>query len=277
MSIETTYTRRNVQHAWLVHALTTSGVIVGYAGLEAVVEGHARAAILWLVAALLLDGIDGPIARKLDVGDRIPNLNGNSLDLIIDYFTCTIVPVAFLSQFDILPDNPPDPPVPHPLRQRAVDGPRRPGDSGRMVQRVPCRVEHDHPDAVPHRCQRLGEPRVCLVFCALTLSRVQFPHPVSVREHRAISLRSWSPGWFDDVAGHRPTRRSRGANRADRRPDVDDRAGGRTSPAPAEPTACRAGLSLILRWSRRGDDRGSRRRCPEARTPCVGRRRRAQQ
>jgi phosphatidylserine synthase len=29
---------------------------------------------------------------------------------------------------------------------------------------------------------------ICLIFCALTLSRVQFAHPVSVREHRAISL-----------------------------------------------------------------------------------------
>ena len=29
---------------------------------------------------------------------------------------------------------------------------------------------------------------VCVVFCVLTLSRVQFAHPVSVRENRAISL-----------------------------------------------------------------------------------------
>jgi phosphatidylserine synthase len=29
---------------------------------------------------------------------------------------------------------------------------------------------------------------VCAAFCALTLSRVQFAHPVSVREHRPISL-----------------------------------------------------------------------------------------
>ena len=99
------YSRAHIRNAWLVHALTTCGVIVGYAGLNAVIDGHARAAILWLVGALVLDGIDGPIARKLEVSARIPTINGNSLDLIIDYFTCTIVPVAFLSQFDMLPDN----------------------------------------------------------------------------------------------------------------------------------------------------------------------------
>ena len=97
------YTDRHIRAAWAVHALTASGVIVGFIGLNSVIDGHARAAILWLVVALLLDGIDGPIARKLDVRNRIPTLNGNSLDLIIDYFTCTIIPVAFLCKFDVLP------------------------------------------------------------------------------------------------------------------------------------------------------------------------------
>ena len=101
----TEYRRRHINAAWAVHALTASGVIVGYVGLNSVIENHARAAILWLVGALLLDGVDGPIARKLEVQARIPTLNGNSLDLIIDYFTCTIVPVAFLYQFFNLPDN----------------------------------------------------------------------------------------------------------------------------------------------------------------------------
>ena len=101
----TPYTRAHIRSAWAVEALTATGVIVGFVGLNSVIEGHARAAILWLVAALLLDGIDGPIARKLDVSKRIPSVNGNTLDLIIDYFTCTIVPVAFLCRFDILPSK----------------------------------------------------------------------------------------------------------------------------------------------------------------------------
>jgi phosphatidylcholine synthase len=99
------FTSRQIRSAWAVHALTAVGVIVGYVGLNSVIEGHARAAILWLVGALVLDGVDGPLARKLDVRTRIPTLNGNSLDLVIDYFTCTIVPVAFLYRFDILPDK----------------------------------------------------------------------------------------------------------------------------------------------------------------------------
>ena len=99
------YSRRDIRMAWALHALTASGVVVGFVGLTSIIEGHARAAILWLVAAMVLDGIDGPIARKIQVHKRLPTIDGNALDLIVDYFTCTIVPVAFLSKFDILPEH----------------------------------------------------------------------------------------------------------------------------------------------------------------------------
>jgi phosphatidylcholine synthase len=185
----TTYSRRHIRSAWAVHALSASGVIVGYVGLNSVIAGHARAAILWLVGALLLDGVDGPIARKLDVSRRIPTLNGNSLDLIIDYFTCTIVPVAFLDRFDILPN-------------------RTVGPIGFAILFVSAlwmsRSDQETPDGwfngfpaewnmiIPTlfliHANEWVNLAICIVFCALTLSRVQFPHPVSVRERRSLSL-----------------------------------------------------------------------------------------
>jgi phosphatidylcholine synthase len=185
----TEYTDRHVRVAWAVHALTTSGVIVGFVGLNAVIDGHPRAAILWLVAALLLDGIDGPIARKLDVRNRIPTLDGNSLDLIIDYFTCTIVPVAFLCKFDILPSK-----TVGPLGfailfvsalwmsrtdQETADG---------WFNGFPAEWNMIIPTLYLLHPNPWVTLAVCIVFCALTLSRVEFAHPVSVREHRAISL-----------------------------------------------------------------------------------------
>jgi phosphatidylcholine synthase len=183
------YTDRHIRAAWAVHALTTSGVVVGFVGLNSVIDGHARAAILWLIGALLLDGIDGPIARKLDVRNRIPTLNGNSLDLIIDYFTCTIVPVAFLCKFDVLPSK--------------TVGPL--GFAILMVSALwMSRTDQETDDGwfngfpaewnmiVPTLFLLHPNPwvtfTICVVFCALTLSRVQFAHPVSVREHRPASL-----------------------------------------------------------------------------------------
>jgi phosphatidylcholine synthase len=172
-----------------VHVLTASGVIVGFVGLTSVIDGHARAAILWLVGALLLDGIDGPIARKLDVRNRIPTINGNSLDLIIDYFTCTIVPVAFLSQFDILPVN-----TVGPLGFVILSV------SALWMSRTDQETEDGWFNGFPAEWNMiiptlyLLHPNpwvtlsICVAFCGLTLSRVQFAHPVSVRENRALSL-----------------------------------------------------------------------------------------
>ncbi|MFM2077700.1 MAG: phosphatidylcholine synthase [Actinomycetota bacterium] len=183
------YTRRHIRAAWAVHALTASGVLVGYAGLNAVIDGNASAAILWLIGALLLDGIDGPIARKLEVVKRVPTLNGNSLDLIIDYFTCTIVPVAFLAKFDILPAHTVGP-IGYAILfvsalwmartdQETADG---------WFNGFPAEWNMIIPTLFLLRTNAWFNLVVCIAFCVLTLSRVQFAHPVSVREHRPISI-----------------------------------------------------------------------------------------
>ncbi len=184
------FSRRHIRYAWAVHSLTATGVIVGYVGLNSVVEGHARAAVLWLVAALLLDGIDGPIARKLDVKNAIPTIDGNSLDLIIDYFTCTIVPVAFLYRFDVLPEKTSGP-IGFAIlfvgalwmsrtNQETEDG---------WFNGFPAEFNLIIPSLYFIDANKWINVVVCLIFCVLCLTpKVQFAHPVSVREHRAISI-----------------------------------------------------------------------------------------
>ena len=185
----TDYTRRHIQNAWAVHALTASGVIVGYVGLNSVIDGHARAAILWLVAALILDGVDGPIARKLDVRSRIPTLNGNSLDLIIDYFTCTIVPVAFINRFDVLPDDTVGPIGFTILFVSALWMARTDQETADgWFNGFPAEWNMIIPSLFLIGANPWINLVICVVFCVLTLSRVQFAHPVSVREHRPASL-----------------------------------------------------------------------------------------
>ncbi len=89
--------------ALLVHAVTASGVIVGFLGLQAVIDDAPRSAILLLIAAQILDGIDGPMARAWQISKLYPKLDGYLLDLVVDYVTCVVVPVAFMYQFDLLP------------------------------------------------------------------------------------------------------------------------------------------------------------------------------
>jgi phosphatidylcholine synthase len=98
-------TKRDVRVAWAIHALTASGVLLGAAGLEAVVRGHPRTAIVYLIAAMIVDGIDGPIARAARVQDALPGMDGNILDLVVDYLTCVMLPVAFMAYFHAFPSG----------------------------------------------------------------------------------------------------------------------------------------------------------------------------
>jgi phosphatidylcholine synthase len=153
--------------------------------------GHrrSRAAIIWLVVALVLDGVDGPIARKLEVSKRIPLLNGNSLDLVIDYFTCVIVPVAFLDRFNILPDNTIAPTGFTILFVSALWMARTDQETpDGWFRGFPAEWNVIIPSLFLLDISRWFNLAVCAGLCVLTLSRVHFPHPVSVREQRPISL-----------------------------------------------------------------------------------------
>ncbi len=51
---------------------------------------------LWLVVAFVVDGIDGPLARRYDVKTYAPQFDGVLLDLIIDYLTYVFIPAFAL-------------------------------------------------------------------------------------------------------------------------------------------------------------------------------------
>jgi phosphatidylcholine synthase len=94
--------------AWLVHLFTTLGIVAAMLALRDVLIGdveHAKRAIIWLLLTLLIDGVDGPIARALEVERRVPLIDGFLLDLIIDYVACVIVPACFMYQFHVVPNN----------------------------------------------------------------------------------------------------------------------------------------------------------------------------
>ena len=85
-----------------LHAFTATGVLVGMAALVAVLDGSARLAIIWLLVAQLIDGIDGPLARRLLPEEATTKFDGYVLDLVIDFVTCVLVPAAFLWEFKMV-------------------------------------------------------------------------------------------------------------------------------------------------------------------------------
>lgn len=90
--------------AWSVHAVTASGVILALLALLAVLDGRPQVCLLWLGAALLVDGLDGTLARKFDVKGVLPHFDGSTLDLVIDYLTYVFIPAIFVYRFIPLPE-----------------------------------------------------------------------------------------------------------------------------------------------------------------------------
>ncbi|MBS9720522.1 phosphatidylcholine/phosphatidylserine synthase [Tianweitania sp. BSSL-BM11] len=84
--------------AFSVHLFTASGSFLAFLSLVAASEERWTAMFLWLGLALLVDGVDGPIARKLQVKEVLPTWSGELLDNIIDYVTYVLIPAFALYQ-----------------------------------------------------------------------------------------------------------------------------------------------------------------------------------
>ena len=82
--------------AFSVHLLTASGSFLALLSLTAAAEERWTAMFWWLAAALFVDGIDGPIARRLNVKEVLPNWSGDMLDNVIDYVTFVLIPAYAL-------------------------------------------------------------------------------------------------------------------------------------------------------------------------------------
>jgi phosphatidylcholine synthase len=88
--------------AFSVHIFTALGAGVALiAQLEAVRE-HWAAMFAWLGLALVIDGLDGPIARRLDVINVQPNWSGEVLDLVVDFVTYVFVPAYAITASGLL-------------------------------------------------------------------------------------------------------------------------------------------------------------------------------
>ena len=82
--------------ALFVHFFTATGAVFAMLALLAAVEGAWDRMFLWLVVAFVVDGIDGPLARRYDVKSNAPQFDGVLLDLIIDYLTYVFIPAFAL-------------------------------------------------------------------------------------------------------------------------------------------------------------------------------------
>ncbi len=92
-----------VFRAYFVHMFTATGAVFSMLAMLAAVQSEWSLMFLWLVVAFIVDGVDGPMARKYDVKTKAPIIDGVLLDLIIDYLTYVFIPAFALFESGLLP------------------------------------------------------------------------------------------------------------------------------------------------------------------------------
>ena len=90
-------------YAFSVHVLTATGAAFAFAALFYAVAAQWPAVFLCLGVALIIDGVDGTIARHVKVSEVLPRWSGDVLDLVVDFVTYVFVPAYAITAGGFLP------------------------------------------------------------------------------------------------------------------------------------------------------------------------------
>jgi phosphatidylcholine synthase len=93
-----------VLRAWAVHVLTACGAALALMALIFATGGHWEAMFFCLGLALVVDGVDGPLAREFSVRDVLPRWSGETLDLVVDFSTYVFVPAFAIVASGLMPE-----------------------------------------------------------------------------------------------------------------------------------------------------------------------------
>lgn len=89
--------------AFAVHVLTAGGAGIAFIALIFATGEFWEPMFLCLGLALIVDAIDGPLARRFDVAQRLPRWSGDILDLIVDFTTYVFVPAYAIAASGLIP------------------------------------------------------------------------------------------------------------------------------------------------------------------------------
>ncbi len=175
--------------SWAVHLLTASGAAFALLATLSVFDSDWTAAFAWLGAALFVDGIDGPLARRFAVEERVPWFDGAILDLVIDYATYVFIPALILARADIMP---PLLAVPAAVAV-AIVGAIYFADTRMKTADYGFRGFPAVWNAVVFVLVVFGPPPVIgaaliALFLVLTFTPVEFIHPFRVRKARPLTM-----------------------------------------------------------------------------------------
>ena len=64
-----------------------------------------KTAMLWLMVCLVIDGIDGTFARLFRVEEVLPEMDGKTIDYVIDFATYAIIPAYFFYEAQLVKEE----------------------------------------------------------------------------------------------------------------------------------------------------------------------------
>lgn len=173
--------------AFSVHVLTASGAGVAFLALVAA-AAQEWTLMFWLLGvALVIDGIDGPLARRLDVVQVQPRWSGEVLDLVVDFTTYVFVPAFALGSF-------------LPVWMAFLLGPIIVVTGALYFADTSMKTADNYFQGFPAVWNTVAfyllllqpEPWVCmaaiLLFAALQFAPVRFVHPLRVKFLRPVTL-----------------------------------------------------------------------------------------
>jgi phosphatidylcholine synthase len=91
--------------AWLVHLFTATGGVIGLLALYAIHHERFLWAFWLMAATIVIDAVDGVLARLTKVAVIVPNIDGALLDNLVDYLNYVIVPAFFILVADLVPSG----------------------------------------------------------------------------------------------------------------------------------------------------------------------------
>jgi len=90
--------------AFVIHIFTALGAGLALMALLEAVREHWASMFGWLGVALVVDALDGPMARRFNVAGLLPNWSGDTLDLVVDFTTYVFVPAYAIAASGLFSD-----------------------------------------------------------------------------------------------------------------------------------------------------------------------------
>ena len=89
--------------AFAVHVFTAAGAALALAAIINAAAAQWTAMFVCLGLALIVDGVDGTLARYVQVREVLPRWSGDVLDLIVDFVTYVFVPAYAIAAGSLMP------------------------------------------------------------------------------------------------------------------------------------------------------------------------------